>query len=1270
MKKNISIYNLQSIKKYISLLALALASVYHAQALPTSTENYIYTKVYLSEDGSKKSETVQYFDGLGRPKQMIQVKATPQGQDLVTPIVYDNFGRQSQSVLPVPVATANLGIQNISVASANSYYGVANAYAEQKFEASPIGRVLEAAAPGTDWAMGTGHTQKMQYGVNKTTDKVKKYTITSTWQNTVTVSSLPAVSFYSEKVLTKTSGTDEDGQTTIEFKNERGQTVLVRKVLNSQTNADAYYIYNDYGHLIYVISPKADEQISLNNNTVTQKILDDLCYQYVYDNRHRMVEKKLPGKGKDYMVYNTADKLIMSQDANMRTSSSWAFTKYDKFGRVAYTGISVTSQSRQSLQANVNANANLYEIRKATTFTVSGMPVYYSNVAAPVNVGKILSVNYYDTTPSYSFNPSFPSSILGEPTLTETLTAEGLSTKNLPLVSLVKNIEDDNWTKSYIYYDKKRRAIGSYSINHLGGRTQTESKLDFAGVVQQNITRHRRLNTDTDKVITENFTYDSQNRLLTHTHQVDNNPVEYLSRNTYNELSQLTTKKVGGTVLGGGLQTVDYTYNIRGWVTSMNNPANLGTDLFGYKINYNQVEGLETPDALDSSLKVKPRYNGNIAEVSWKTLTEENEPLKRYGYSYDPLNRLTAGFYQKAGNEAAKEYFEKLEYDINGNITRLKRSEGLAAGSTTAMMIDNLKYDYTGNRLTKVTEEQIGNNNGYPYVATPNTIQYDNGLAAGSGNMTSHLDKGISSIQYNYLNLPQKITQNAKVTDYLYRADGVKLRKLFGDIETNYLDGFQYKSTKPSETSAGGGLVVEDPDEIAEIKLRMMPTSEGYYDFLSNEYIYNYTDHLGNVRLSYSDSNKDGSIQPRRYFYQQCSGPWDPFNPPICIDSYKPGEIVEVNNYYPFGLLHNYTGTTQNVYQYKYNGKELQETGMYDYGARFYMPEIGRWGVVDPLAEVSRSWNPYNYGYNNPIVFTDPDGRLSQSFLNSMLAAPSGTTWYNTGEGFISEGRNAIDYDGNSIDWGTEYTDMLMQRVGLGPSGEGGGIAGTITLPELVLNGYGRANYWGGAISTYNINHGILLNGIAGMQSAWNRAMFDSDRQLGIAEIDRGGVRMMGGDMFGFSDLAGIGIERISEDHPYVGMALGVIGIVALKKPGLAITETKVEVNILRHYTTEAGYKAIMESGELFPSIGIKNARYGSGQYLTDLMSHEFTKGQASRRLFGVPWNGKKMSHFIELDVSGLNVTKNGPHNFLIPGTGNLSLEGIILNHGQSIFKP
>ncbi|MCY0979420.1 RHS repeat-associated core domain-containing protein, partial [Chryseobacterium sp. CY350] len=148
-------------------------------------------------------------------------------------------------------------------------------------------------------------------------------------------------------------------------------------------------------------------------------------------------------------------------------------------------------------------------------------------------------------------------------------------------------------------------------------------------------TYHKRLATDTEKVITETFTYDHQNRLLTHKHKIDNRAEEILSQNVYNELSQLKTKRVGGTVLGMGLQKVDYTYNIRGWMTQINDPANLGIDLFGYKIKYNQVDGLENPNTDFMDLKVKPKFNGNIAEVDWRTATEENEPLKRYGYVYD-----------------------------------------------------------------------------------------------------------------------------------------------------------------------------------------------------------------------------------------------------------------------------------------------------------------------------------------------------------------------------------------------------------------------------------------------------------------------------------------------------------------------------------------------------------------------------------------------------------------------------------------------------------
>lgn len=140
----------------------------------------------------------------------------------------------------------------------------------------------------------------------------------------------------------------------------------------------------------------------------------------------------------------------------------------------------------------------------------------------------------------------------------------------------------------------------------------------------------------------------------------------------------------------------------------------------------------------------------------------------------------------------------------------------------------------------------------------------------------------------------------------------------------------------------------------SEIKMGIIPTSEGYFDVHRHSYFYNFTDHLGNVRLSYSDADGNGVVTGD-IFVEDC---WGGF----CNSYIIPGEIEGVSNYYPFGMLlenHQQAATNDNIYKYKYNGKELQETGMYDYGARFYMPDIGRWGVVDPLAESNRAWSPY-----------------------------------------------------------------------------------------------------------------------------------------------------------------------------------------------------------------------------------------------------------------------------------------------------------------------
>jgi RHS repeat-associated protein len=924
----------QFIRKALSIFGLMVAGISYAQS---NTENYVQSKNCLNNDCSKISETITYFDGLGRAKQIINVKTSPTGKDLVTPVTYDGFGRQTKNILPTPVATQNSlihsGITNES--TANSYYGVANAFAETEIENSPLDRVLQQANAGDAWKLSSGHTQKFKYEAN-TEGEVRKF-VTNTSTNTVnnisnTVSSLSIPSdnsgYYPANVLYKNTVTDEDGNPVVQFENGQGQVVLIRRTDGSQ-NIDTYYVYNEYNQKAFIITPKAEKQIEQNNKVITESILNDLCYQYRYDGLDREVEKKLPGKDWEFMVYDKQDRPVLAQDGMLRTvnnnfgSKGWMFTKYDQFNRVVCTGFFSNTATRQVMQNALNSmadNASNNEKRSSAFFTLQGMEVYYDKRAFPTGSMTLLTVNYYDTYPQGA--PAVPSTILGQHTLPQTLgTNDDASTNNLQTASYVKNIEDNNWTKTYTYFDSKGRTLATKTTNHLGGLTNKEFKLDFTGQAEESYTSHKRTPNETEVKIKERFVYDNQKRLVKQYHQVDNLQEELLVENTYNDIGQLINKKTGNTT-GTPLQSIDNTYNIRGWLTSVNNPNNAASfngKLFGFELKY------ENPaNATFASVK----YNGNISEFDWKTAN--GNMLRRYAYNYDKLERLKDASYHEPSTTVpvTNGYGEFLTYDVNGNIQTLKRYQ---AYDNTPLLIDDLNYEiYKGNQLIKVTDLST---NSLGYSAGGNTIAYDL-----NGNMINHLDKGITDISYNYLNLPKevKFTQNNNNLKFIYRADGIKLQKAYTYYSsksglmltenTEYLDGFQYE------------------DKGGASSLQFFPTSEGYYDFQKKRYVYNYEDHVGNIRLAYYKGDNNVAT------------------------------IDKETNYYPFGLEHQgYNGTyTQTPnYTYGFQGQEKQkETGWSSFKWRNSIPELGRFFNVDPLSEKYAYQSHYNFSENRVV-----DGR-------------------------------------------------------------------------------------------------------------------------------------------------------------------------------------------------------------------------------------------------------------------------------------------------------
>ncbi|MEA4918735.1 RHS repeat-associated core domain-containing protein, partial [Proteiniphilum sp.] len=317
----------------------------------------------------------------------------------------------------------------------------------------------------------------------------------------------------------------------------------------------------------------------------------------------------------------------------------------------------------------------------------------------------------------------------------------------------------------------------------------------------------------------------------------------------------------------------------------------------------------------------------SIFFMKWKSGDETTE--RGYNFSYDGLDRLTAATYGEgtAITTNLNRFNETVTYnDKMGNIGTLQRRGNLNGVDSYGLM-DNLTCTYAGNRLTKVTDA----------VTTPITYQgafhfVDRANVANeytydyNGNLTKDLNRNITSITYNELNLPNVITFSGnRSIIYGYDAAGNKL-------SVAYLsDG------EPTKMEYAGNRVYNNN------MMTTLLTDEGYIDTGTTPvYHYYLKDHQGNNRVVVNQA----------------------------------GTVEEVNHYYPFGGVFSELARPS-IQRYKYNGKELDrkfDLDMYDYGARHYDPALGRWFTVDPMGEKYLSFSPYVYVGNNPVNITDPNG--------------------------------------------------------------------------------------------------------------------------------------------------------------------------------------------------------------------------------------------------------------------------------------------------------
>jgi RHS repeat-associated protein len=843
-------------------------------------------------------QATQYFDGLGRPIQTVVKKGSmttgSSAVDMVVPVVYDEFGREQYKYLPF-AANSTGGNTSISdglfklnpfqqdsafnkgMFADESYY-----YSKTVFEASPLSRVLEAYAPGNSWVGTAGQGSeanrrgvKSKQWINTVTDSVRIWTVTDVTNSFGTYSTSNS---YAAGQLYKNVIQDEHNKQVIEFRDKEGKVILKKVQLTADADDGTgkgyygwlatYYIYDDLSNLRCVVQPKGVELLAANSWSMSYSsgvILDEQCFRYEYDGRNRMILKKVPGAGTMYVIYDARDRLVMTQDSLMRADHKWLYILYDAINRPTTTGL---------ITDNTYYNNAAYHRGQAESSTS------YPNTGSYTN--EVLTKTFYDnydwrsgeSNPlSATRNSSYDSYLLT--TTNTTYPYPQAQNQSVQLTGMVtgtktKILGTSDYLYSVSFYDDKARIVQVQSTNISGGTDISTTQYGWAGIPVMTVNKHEKAgNNAQTSIVLSKPTYDELTRVIKTEKKISHTRVNsgtmpsawtVMNELEYDALNQLKKKKLGDAPL----ETLNYDYNIRGWMLGMNRgyvkDTSSITNWFGFDLGYDKTA--ITINA-GSQAYSAAQYNGNITGMLWRSTGDDQ--LRKYDFIYDAANRfLSADFNQYTNasfnkNAGIDFSVSNMSYDPNGNILGMKQ-RGLKGFSSAT--IDSLTYSYytNTNRLKQVVDGTNDN------ASKLGDFKYDAGAKTatdytynGNGSLVTDNNKKIWEITYNHLNLPVNVnaagTYSGGNVTYTYDAAGTKLKKETYENPshsttitrtTNYMGGFVYETL---ENLFAGNPTSESYTD----RLQYILTEEGRARFNkdSSKIVYDYMikDHLGNVRM-------------------------------------------------------------------------------------------------------------------------------------------------------------------------------------------------------------------------------------------------------------------------------------------------------------------------------------------------------------------------------------------------------------------------------------
>lgn len=831
----------------------------------------------------------QYLDGFGRMVQTVSKQISPLQKDAVNMHVYDSWGRELQQFLPFANGTdgeLKASPQTLQTTFNQGLYpGEANFYSQITLENSPINRLQNAYAPGSSWA-GASRGTNVQLLVNTSSDNVR------IWNIALAVGSIPATSAtYAAGQLFKTIGKDEKNLQIIEYKDKNGLVILKKTQYTATADNGSgsshvgwlctYYVYDDYSRLRFVIPPRLIQIID-GTWSISQTNADEFCLRMEYDDLDRVNIKKNAGANEQWFVYDQVGHLVMTQDGNLRNDKKWQYYKFDDVNRPASTGLiyDPTNYNNLNFHKGAAVGVNGYpNIASYTTELIS--QTYYDNYSWVSGTGSGLGTSLdqtYTSNPTYfssSSNTTFPY----PQSVVQSSMNRGFATGSKTEV-LGSNGVDYLYTVSF--YDDKGRVIQTQGTNVSGAIDKSTRQYSWSGEPLRVLEQHKKNGSvNHNHTVLTKMNYDHADRLLSLTKTVSstigttnfNTPEKVIATYTYNEAGQLKTKGLGThPVLGTPIETLNYDYNVRGWITGINKvftQAGNNANYFGLELGYDKTTS-------SNGAAFTPTYNGNVSGQIWKT--KGDAIPRKYDYTYDNLNQLTiAGYLQNTGgstwDKTTMDYsVNNISYDYNGNITALNQN-GFVLGGTPN--IDNLTYNYLNsnysNRLMNVID---GSNNAlsklgdfhYTGTKTSSSVDYTYDF---NGNRKSDANKGITAITYNLLNLPSVITTAKGTITYTYDASGNKIKKIVQENNASVpYGGTNYSANITTTTTYIGGFIYQSkiynlsilaPLNVAE-NIQMFAHEEGRARIITQAsgtqvfaFDYFIRDHLGNMRMVLTD---------------------------------------------------------------------------------------------------------------------------------------------------------------------------------------------------------------------------------------------------------------------------------------------------------------------------------------------------------------------------------------------------------------------------------